>query len=206
MSAIAKTNKIYFFLFAFSLIALGLCGFAIAHAASSSPANSNPGSTLSQRVAQRKIEQNIRLSKPDMARLQSQCTGVQSVIRTLTDSYTTSSNNRDKIYRGIDAKLWIIIGSLKLDGKDTFKLEQQRDGYIKRVQAFENESNQFQQAISDLAAINCQADPAGFQALIQTARAYNAQIRSSFINIKSYLIDQIQPIITQQADALKLNT
>lgn len=207
MSSITlKANKLYLLIISLSLLAVVLSGLVVAHAASGSPANAKPGSTIDQRIAQRKKEQNVKLAQADISRLEGVCTNAQSVIRTLTDGYSNSANNRDKTYRGIDAKLWIIIGSLKLDGKDTFKLEQQRLEYIKRVQAYENQANQFQQSVSDLAAINCQADPVGFQALLQTARAYNAQIRSSFISIKSYLIDQIQPTITQHANDLKLNT
>lgn len=200
---IRSLNKICLIVLVFIFAASSLGGYA---SAASNPANTAPGSTLEQRIAQRKKERKIKLDEINKTRLQNQCVYAQANLRTLTDSYSKTADNRDKVYRGIDAKLWIIIGSLKLINKDTFKLEQQRQEYLKRVLAFENQSNQFQQTINDMLAMNCKADPTGFKALLETARLYNAQIRSSFIGIRSYLIDQVQQTVSQQADDLKLKT
>jgi hypothetical protein len=198
-------NKVRLVILAFVILAGLLAGFAAAKAASG-PANTAPGSTLNQRVAQRKGEQRIKLNTNDKQRIQFQCTLAQSKLRTMGDTYSSSSDNRDKVYHQIDAALWIIIGKLKVAGKDTFSLEQQRTGYIKRVKAFENQSEEFQQVIKDMLAMNCKADPTGFKALLETARDYNAQIRSSFISIKAYLVDTVQPTISQQSDDLKIKT
>lgn len=200
---IRSLNKICLIVLVFVFTASSLGSYV---SAASNPANTPPGSSLQQRITQRKAERQLKLDDLTKSRLESQCVYAQGKLRTLTDSYSTSSNNRDGVYRSIDAKLWIIIGSLKLINKDTFKLEQQRQEYLKRVQAFENQSTQFQQAINDILAMNCKADPVGFKALLETARLYNAQIRSSFIGIKSYLIDQVQQTINQQADDLKIKT
>ncbi|HET7673583.1 MAG TPA: hypothetical protein VFK11_03675 [Candidatus Saccharimonadales bacterium] len=196
------TNKVSLVVLSLFLVLTAFGGYAVA----SAPQNAPPGSSLSQRIAQRKKERQVRLDQDNTERIQGQCTNAQSKLRTLNDSYTTSADKRDSVYRGIDAKLWIIIGSLKLINKDTFKLEQQRSAYLKKVKAFENQSDQFQQAISDMEAMNCKADPEGFQALLETARLYNAQIRSSFTSIKSYLVDHISPTVNQYADELKIKT
>lgn len=188
------------------LCVFAVSGFGNYASAATNPKNTPPGSSLEQRIAQRKKERKIKLDDNTKTRLEGQCVYAQGNLRTLTDSYSKSSDNRDKVYRSIDAKLWIVIGSLKLINKDTFSLEQQRLEYLKRVQAFEGQSSQFQQVINDMLAMNCKADPVGFKALLETARIYNAQIRSSFIGIKSYLIDHVQQTITQQADDLKLKT
>lgn len=197
------TSKICLVVFSFSVAVSAFGSYVYA---AKSPADTAPGSSLEQRIAQRKKERGIKLNTNSKSRLQSQCTFTQGKLRTISDSYNTSSDSRDKVYRSIDAKLWVIIGSLKLINKDTFKLEQQRTEYAKRIQAFENQSSEFRQSINDIMAMNCKADPVGFMALVGTARLYNAQVRSSFISIKSYLVDQIQPTITQQANDLKLKT
>lgn len=170
------------------------------------PADAKPGSSLSQRIAQRKNERQIKLDQNNILRIQGQCTFTQSKVRTLSESYTETIDNRDKVYRSIDAKLWIIIGSLKLIGKDTFSLEQQRLVYAKNINKFDNLASQFKQTIDDVTAMNCKADPNGFMALIETARLYNDQIRQSFQEIKSYVIDEIKPTITQHANDLKIKT
>ncbi len=196
-------NKVFVIVLLSVLTVSSFGGFA---SAASNPGNTPAGSSLAQRIAQRKKERKIKLDDAAKTRLESQCVSAQGVLRTKTDGYSSSSDNRDKVYRSIDAKLWIVIGNLKLIGKDTFSLEQQRLEYLKRVQAFENQSTQFQQVINDMLAMNCQADPVGFKALLETGRIYNSQIRSSFIAIKSYLIDHVQQTVNQMADDLKLKT
>ena len=172
--------------------------------AQTAPENSKPGSTLEQRVAQRKAERKVTLDDKTVRRLETRCTNTQGKIRTLKSRYSDTSNNRNKTYRNIDAKMWVIIGSLKLIDKDTFKLEQQRLELAKQVAAFDNSSAQFRQVMDDAAAMNCRADPAGFMALIETARLYNAQIRKSFTSIRSYVIDTIKPTITEYSTELEL--
>jgi hypothetical protein len=170
------------------------------------PANTKPGSSLGQRIAQRKKERKIKLDRNNIERVQNQCTRTQGKLRTLSDSYTRSIDNRSKVYRVIDAKLWIIIGSLKFIDKDTFKLEQNRLNYLKEVKAFDNSSAQFKQTIDDIMAMNCRADPNGFISLVATARLYNQQVRTSFKDIKGYLVNEVKPTITQYSDDLKIKT
>lgn len=186
-------------------ILLGLVFLASATVkAQTAPENSKPGSTLEQRVAQRKAERKVTLDDKTVRRLETRCTNTQGKIRTLKSRYSDTSNNRNKTYRSIDAKMWVIIGSLKLIDKDTFKLEQQRLELAKQVAAFDNSSAQFRQVMDDAAAMNCKADPAGFMALIETARLYNAQIRESFTGIRTYVIDTIKPTITEYSTDLEL--
>ncbi|HEX5456469.1 MAG TPA: hypothetical protein VFW77_03835 [Candidatus Saccharimonadales bacterium] len=175
-------------------------------AAAVPPKNTPPGSTLNQRIAQRKQERGTRLDKTNRLRIQSTCTGTQGVFRSLSDSYSSMTDNRDKVYGTIDAKLWIIVGSLKLVNKDTFKLEQQKLAYDKLVQKFDNQAGQFKQTVSDITAMNCQADPNGFMALIETSRLYNAQIRQSFKDIRNQVVNTLSPTITQHANDLKVGT
>lgn len=174
--------------------------------AQSAPANAPAGSTLEQRVAQRKQERQTNLDEKAAKRVQDRCVRTQNKIRSTSKTYTDSSDNRNNVYRKIDAKLWITIGSLKLSNQDTFKLEQQRLELAKKVEAFDNSSAQMRQALDDASAINCASDPNGFMALIETTRQYNAQIRESFKDIKNYVVDQIKPTLTDHANNLKLKT
>lgn len=174
--------------------------------AQSAPGNAPAGSTLEQRIAQRKQERQTNLDEKATKRVQDRCVRTQNKIRSISKSYTDSSDNRNNVYRKIDAKLWMTIGSLKLVNQDTFKLEQQRLELAKKVQAFDNGSAQMRQALGDAAAINCASDPNGFMALIETVRQYNAQIRESFKDIKNYVVDQIKPTLTDHANNLKLKT
>lgn len=204
LSKALKLKRIYL-LIAIAALVSALLFISRTEAATAPPVNTPPGSTLSQRISQRKGERKISLDKVNTIRVQSQCTRSQGVLRALSNDYTDMADARDKVYWGIDAKLWIIIGSLKLIGKDTFKLEQQKLAYDKQVRKFDNAAAQFKQTVSDITAMNCQADPNGFMSLIETARLYNAEIRQSFKDIKNQLVNNVSPVITQHANELKTN-
>lgn len=188
------------------IIAVFACLFLMAATAGAQtpPADAPAGSSLEQRVAQRKKERAVALDQNTTERLQNRCTDAQGKIRSIRGSYTTSSNKRNDVYKDIDAKLWIIIGSLKLIDKDTFTLEQQRLELLKQIKAFDNASVQMRQTLDDITAINCKADPAGFKSLLETAKIYNSQVRSSFVSIKTYIVDQIKPTLSSLANDLKI--
>ena len=201
---LSKTNIVYILAFALLIFAMVLFR-SHTDAAATPPKNTPPGSTLSERIAQRKKERGVRLDLANTQRVQGTCTGTQGVFRGYSDSYSSMTDNRDKVYGTIDAKLWIIVGSLKLVNKDTFKLEQQKLAYDKMFQQFDNQTAQFKQTVSDITSMNCKADPNGFMALVQTARLYNAQIRQSFKNIRNQVVNNLNPTITQHANDLKVN-
>ena len=198
LKAATKTYILIFTIFA--------CLFALSASAGAQtpPGDSVPGSSLEQRVVQRKQERAITLDEKTAKRMQDRCVNTQNKLRSIRDTYTSSSNNRDNIYKDVDAKLWVVIGSLKLIDKDTFKLEQQRLELTKHIKEFDNASTQLRQTLDDITAMNCKADVVGFKALVDTARLYNAQVRSSFIIIKSHIIDHIKPTLGEYANELKI--
>lgn len=197
-----EASKIYILILAFFA---SLLFFSAANLnAQTPPADTAPGSTLEQRVAQRKQERAITLDERTTERIQNRCVNAQNKIRSIRDTYTASSDNRNNVYKDVDAKLWVVIGSLKLVDKDTFKLEQQRLELAGKIKSFDNSTTQLRQTLDDMTAINCKADPVGFKALLETARLYNGQVRTSFTNIRSYIIDEIKPTLSAQANDLKV--
>lgn len=204
MTSYAKKTTV-FSIFVAGLISLLV--FSISRVdAQKAPANTPAGSSIEQRVNQRKQERKIKLDETNKARIEGVCVNTQTKIRILRDQYVQVADKRSEVYRKVDARLWVLIGSLKYINKDTFKLEQQRSELLKQVKAYENSVAQFRQTLEDAADINCKADPAGFKALIETARLYNSQIRTQADSIRKYVTDQIKPTITAHADALKPNT
>jgi hypothetical protein len=202
---LSKTNIIYLLVLVL-LISSVVIFRSHTDAAVVPPKNTPPGSTLNQRIAQRKLERGTRLDTTNIQRIQSTCTGTQGIFRGYSENYSSMTANRDKVYGSIDAKLWIVIGSLKLVNEDTFKLEQQRLAFAKMVQKFDNQAAQFKQTVSDITAMNCQADPNGFVALVETSRLYNAQVRQSFKDIRNQVVNSLNPTITQHANDLRVNT
>lgn len=167
------------------------------------PADAPPGGTAQQRLDLRKKEQNVTLDAKELKRIPSICNKTQDTIREVQNKLAPTVNNRGSTYKKIDAKLWIIIGQLKLADKDTFNLEQQRAEYAKQVAAFDNSVAQYRQTLDDIVVMNCQADPVGFIALVRTAQEYHKQIRAQSKAINAYIVDTVKSTLSDFATELQ---
>lgn len=173
-------------------------------AAVSEPKDTKSGSTLEQRVTQRKAEREIKLNEEKKNRIVSSCKAAQNLIRGVRDSYVAPVDKRSKAYNQVDAKLWVIIGGLKIIEFDTFKLEQQRSELLSKFNAYEKNYAQFKQALDDAVNINCEADPVGFQALLETARIYSVKIRNQLNDITNFINNEIRQTLSSYAENLKV--
>lgn len=171
--------------------------------AQEAPAPPPAGSTLDQRVQQRVAEQGIALEDKDAKRITSTCTKVQTKVRVLQQATTPAIEKRAKVDQKVDAKLWIMVGKLKIAGVDTFDLEKQRATLAGMVIAQQDIAKNYAQTLDDLAVINCQADPTAFKSLLETARAYRTELRDSITETKAFINDDIKNSIANYADDLK---
>jgi hypothetical protein len=175
------------------VIAAVLVGGAGPVAADTPPAPAPAGSTLDQRVAQRKAERGTALSDIDQKRLINTCVGAQTKIRTIETGEVPMLDKRTQVYGSIDAKLWIVTGQLKLAKQDTFQLEKQRLTLLDKTNNFQTLATNYKQTLDDSLVINCQADPNGFKALVDTARIYHDQLRAQSTDSHDYIVNTIKP-------------
>lgn len=157
------------------------------------PAATAPGGSIEQRIAQRKAERNVVITTEDKSRLESSCSSAQTKLRSLQQTTTPVVLERAKANLLIDAKLWVIIGKLKLAEKDTFALEKQRATLAEKVRVFAETERLYQQTLDDAIVLNCKADLVGFKAMLDTARIYRTQVRDQSTDIRNYLVNDIKP-------------
>lgn len=186
----------------FALYAAAL--FPLTAGGQAAPAPTPPASTFEQRLAQRKNERNVRLDDRTSKRIANVCVRAQGKVRALQQQATPALNNRDRMYQQIDAKVWVAIGKLKIIGMDTFKLEKQRVTFTEKASAFQTTSKLYQQALDDLVVVKCQADTAGFKALLDTARIYRGQLRDQSTDINSFVVNEIKPSLSDFSSELKV--
>lgn len=168
------------------------------------PAPAAPGSSFDQRLAQRKAERNAIVSPRDQQRLVNVCVTAQSKLRSLQQKTTPTVTSRAKTNQLIDAKIWIMIGKLKLAEKDTFQLEKQRAELAEKISAYQQTTQSYTQALDDTVAVNCKADLVGFKALLDTARLYRIQLRDQSTGIRDYLNNDIKPTLSTFASDLQV--
>lgn len=168
------------------------------------PKDTKPGSSLKQRIEQRKNERSIKLSQVERDRLVGVCSVSQTNIRKLRDGYVPVADKRSKAYNQVDAKLWVIIGGLKYIEYDTFSLEQQRSKFVDQVNRYEKLYKLFHETLDDAVNMNCKSDVAGFQAMVETSRIYNVQIRDQLNDITKFTNDQIRKNLSGIAENLRV--
>jgi hypothetical protein len=186
------------------LSTLLVAGISIGHSiAEQAPADPPPGGTLAQRVDQRKKERAIVLDKKEQTRLVGQCVKTQSKLRSIQQSAATIADNRAKTYLHIDADLWIVIGQLKLDDKDTFNLEKNRSQLASKVAAFVSTGTKYRQALDDTVVVNCEADIVGFKAMLDTTRIYYKQWSDQAEGIRLYVVNDIKNALSEYVKELQ---
>ncbi len=169
------------------------------------PASPAPGSTVVQRLEQRKKERAITLDEATQKRLGNQCLSAQSKIRISQQTLTQLFADRAKTHRQVDGKLWVSIGQLKLAEKDTFVLEQKRAKLAEKSAAVETTASNFQQTLDDIVVLNCKADAIGFKALLDTSRLYLSQVRDQSADTRNYILNDIKPALATHAKELQPN-
>lgn len=160
------------------------------------PADPPAGGSFEQRLAQRKTERAIKLDDKDKKRLAQRCVAAQGTIRTWYQTVSSSVDDHNKAYQRVDAKLWVVIGRLKLAGKDTFKLEKQRSTFAANINDFQTTAANFTQTLDDIQVVNCEADVVGFDALLETARLYYKQVIDKSNSIDNYVVNDIKSTLT----------
>jgi hypothetical protein len=194
-----KTDRIVQLQASLLALLLAICGisaFPVAVTAQAPPGPTPTDSSFDQRLAQRKAERNVALDEKTQRRLVTVCTNAQAKVRALQQKTTPALDNRTKVYQQMDAKLWIMIGKLKLAENDTFSLEKQRAALVQKSNEFQATAKSYQQALDDLLVVNCRADQAGFKALVDTARLYRAQLRQQAKSIHDYVVNDIKATLS----------
>ncbi len=167
------------------------------------PGQTAAGATLEQRVAQRKAEFPAPLDEKVAKRYQTSCSQSQSKIRVIQSDTRSLQSERAKVYSLIDAKLYVTIGKLKLANVDTFKLESAQTKYVAEVDAFNSLMTGYQQTLDDVLVINCAADVAAFNALVQTARSFDKALAEQAKLINGTVIDDIKGTLSAYTTELQ---
>lgn len=204
---VKKRRPLSLILLVTGLIGLPLLGFTILRAGDLAaqavpPAPTPAGSSLDQRVAQRKTERAIVLDERATKKLESSCVGSQTKFRSIQNEILDIEKSREEVYRAIEGKVWVAIGRLKVAGKDTFNLETSQLDYTKKTTKFLETFNQFKQAIDDILIINCASDPTAFMAYVETIRLLHEDIAAQAPVINKHLVDNLRPLISQYSEEL----
>lgn len=167
----------------------------------------NEGLTLQQRLDKYKADVKARLSNNEKTRVQIRCKAAQGKVSQLKGRITGLKQKRESAYGNLLDHLTELKDKLKAQGIDTTLYEQQVVVLQTKVDTYQTDIAKYEEAVNDLAAMDCAADPDAFKASLETARKLRLQVVQDGLAIREYLANTIKPMLqTLRAQLEQTNT
>ncbi len=148
--------------------------------------------TMADRLALLKAKFKIQLTVAQTTRLKLRCVAAQGVIAQLNTRFGNSVAVRTSAYTELQSRLSKLVITLKTHNVDTATLESQITSLNTKVTSYNTDLAAYKQTLSDLKAVDCKADPTGFQSALQAARAAHDKLVTDVTDIRTYLKDTIK--------------
>jgi len=158
---------------------------------------------LLDRLNKRKTELKIKLTTAAKTRLQNRCKAAQGLLSSLEGRIKGIETSRTQVYGNLEERLEKLSAKLKEAGLDTTTLDSQLETLSQKIDIFETDLAAYKQAVADLAAMDCEADPEAFKASLEEARTLRLKLHQSSLDIRIYVKETIKPTLAQLREQLK---
>ena len=135
------------------------------------------------------------LTGENKTRIENRCVASQNVVKGKTTSNTEVTANRTKAYNEITSKLHTLSGALAAKSIDTALLDSDVLTLQTKITAFTVANATYQQALSDVAALDCKTDPVAFKAALVAARSDQETVFKLAQDVRTYLTGTIKPLL-----------
>lgn len=185
------------------LTALGLpfisLGLVLAESSStptSPPTTSqNDSEAMKTRVEKLKTELKIKLTTSESNRIKLKCKAAQGLVSSLGGRVKGIKSNREQAHKAIIDKLNDLVTKLKAKNVDTTTLEADIAVLQTKISTFQTDLSAYDQDLTDLANLDCAADPAAFKAALEGARAARIKVSQDAMDIRGYITTVIKPLL-----------
>lgn len=168
----------------------------------------NEGLTLQQRIEKYKAESRANkvtaTTAAEKARLQTKCKASQGRVSSLKGRITGIDTSRTQVYTNLLNRLNTLDDKLEAKQVDTTTYDQQVAELTTKIETYRTTLATYKEAVSDLAELDCTADPEAFKAALATARTTRAELIADGKAVHTYLKDTLKP--TLQAIRAQLAT
>ncbi len=137
----------------------------------------------------------IKLTAAEVAKLKLKCVAAQSKISALDTRVNNGVTIRGKVYAELLDHLDKLITKLKAANVDTAKLEAERAELKAKVSTFTGDLAKYKITLDDAKGLGCVADPTGFKASLEAARAAQLVVTEDAVAIRSYVNGAIKPTL-----------
>lgn len=157
----------------------------------------NSPDDVKRRVAERKEALKTRLTAAKQARIKNRCKASQGKLGSLQGRITGLETSRAQVYQNLTNRLTRLSEQLATHNVDVTELNTQITELTTLTEAFTTDLTAYKTAVADLAAMDCESDPEGFQASLESAREARAKAAESAKAVRTYLAETIKPTIKE---------
>ena len=151
--------------------------------------------SLEERIAKRKAELKTQLKASEKARLKTKCKASQGLLSSVRGRIKGIETSRGEVYKNIINRLTKLSEKLENKGVDTTELDAKIAELQTKMDTFNTDLTAYKQAVSDLADMDCMADPDGFKASLEAARTAQEKVNQDAKAVRSYLNETIKPLL-----------
>jgi chromosome segregation ATPase len=159
------------------------------------PNGQNQNSTLQQRLEERKNRRQVSLNQFEQSVLAQRCKPAQPLLKNLGDKVRSNVPQRHKAYEALNTHLTALAEKLEAKNVDTGTLKQQQAALNEKITVYKTDIANYQQALDDLVAMDCAADPVAFKASLEEARALRENLSKTITEIRTYVMETIKPTL-----------
>lgn len=123
------------------------------------------------RIQQRVEFYKISLSSNERKRLVQRCVSAQSRLSAIRAKAALSTDKRRQTYHNITALVTGMVARLNAQGVTTDEVQKPLQNIQNKMTKFESDYASYQNALDDARLLDCQANPEGFKAALEDARA-----------------------------------
>jgi hypothetical protein len=151
--------------------------------------------TTTQRIGKYKLTLKVQPTAAEQIKIKANCKAAQVKGRILSAQINQKVVLRSAAYVSVTGKIDSLITDLKAANVDTTKLQTESDALQKLITTYGTDLKAYQENITDMNAVDCVADPVGFKAALETARASQATVLKDIKAIRAYVNDTIKPTL-----------
>lgn len=147
--------------------------------------NQSTQKTMEQRIADRKTALKTKLDAALQARLKGKCKASQKLVTAAKTKSDKAIENRQKAYEAVQTRLDALVAALEKANIDTATIADLQTQVDTAIEKLKTDVTAYNQTLTDLAGMNCETDPTGFKATLETARTQRKQVAKDAADLRT---------------------
>ena len=139
-------------------------------------------------------------------RVAARCKAAQEKVTVVRTRMQTALANRKQAYTTISERLDSVVEKLQKAGVDTTALETARQDVKSDVALLDEAMNAYDTVLADLETMDCVADPATFQAALESARETQKSLRDQAQALRQFATTEVKALLEEMKTKLSEKT